>query len=183
MVDPMDGYWVNCDLDLWPHTWHWPSIFQGHISKKLYQRNCYLIDVKQNESKSVRYWADCMVLPFDHTHDLGLVVSRSKFEIALFDEWGWIKFWNNPLWGMGVDALIDIERKGCESMNHDHDCDLWVTMVVWVDVPYSDWGGFRRLRAVDISSWPSFLLTRPSPKVLTSGQKYLTNTTVITEAL
>ena len=28
-----------------------------------------------------------MVLLFDHTHDLDLVVSRSKFEIALFEEW------------------------------------------------------------------------------------------------
>ena len=27
-----------------------------------------------------------------------------------------------------------------------------VTMVGWVDVPYSDWGDFRRRRAVDISS-------------------------------
>ena len=33
-----------------------------------------MIDVKQKESKSVRYWADSMVLPFDHTHDLDLVV-------------------------------------------------------------------------------------------------------------
>ena len=39
------------------------------------------IDVKQKKSKSVRYWADCIVLPFDHTHDLDLV---GKFEIALF---------------------------------------------------------------------------------------------------
>ena len=44
-----------------------------------------LIDVKQKESKSIRYWADCMFFPFDHTHDL--VVSKSKFEIALFEEW------------------------------------------------------------------------------------------------
>ena len=53
---------------------------------------------------------------------------------------------------MGVGALIDTERKGCESIIHDHDCDLWVTMVGWVYVPYSDWGDFRRRRAVDISS-------------------------------
>ena len=33
--------------------------------------------------------------------------------------------------------LIDMERKGCESIIHDHDCDLWVIMVGWVDVPYS----------------------------------------------
>ena len=45
-----------------------------------------------------------------------------------------------------------MERKGCESIIHDHDCDLWETMVGWVDVPYSDWGDFRRRRAVDISS-------------------------------
>ena len=32
-----------------------------------------------------------MVLPFDHTHDFDLVVSRSKFEIASFEEWeGWL---------------------------------------------------------------------------------------------
>ena len=46
-----------------------------------------------------------------------------------------------------------MEWKGCESIIHDHDCDLWVTMVGWVDVPYSDWGDFRRRRAVDISSF------------------------------
>ena len=28
-----------------------------------------------------------------------------------------------------------------------------VTMVGWADVPDSDWGDFRRQRAVDISSW------------------------------
>ena len=26
-------------------------------------------------------------------------------------------------------------------------------MVGWVDVPYSDWGDFKRRRAVDISSY------------------------------
>ena len=45
-----------------------------------------------------------------------------------------------------------MERKGCGSIIHDHDCDLTVTMVGWVDVPYSDWGDFRRRRAVDLSS-------------------------------
>ena len=50
-----------------------------------------------------------------------------------------------------------MEWKGCESIIHDHDCDLWVTMVGWVDVPYSDWGDFRRRRAADISSYNQFL--------------------------
>ena len=47
-------------------------------------------------------------------------------------------------------TLIEKERKGCESIIHDRDCDLWVTMVGWVDVPYSDWGDFRRWHTVDI---------------------------------
>ena len=70
--------------------------------------------MKQKESKSIRYWADCIILPFDYTHDTDLVVSRSKFEIALFEEWG--------------GGLIDMEQKGCEAINHDHDHHLWVTM-------------------------------------------------------
>ena len=36
---------------------------------------------------------------------------------------------------MGVGAMIDTERKGCELIIHDHDRDLRVTMLVWVDVP------------------------------------------------
>ena len=77
-----------CDLDLWPHPWPWPFYFQGKISKQLYLLYCYLIDVKLKESKSVRYWTDCMTLHFDHIHDIDLVVSRSKYEIAIFKEWG-----------------------------------------------------------------------------------------------
>ena len=61
---------------------------------------------------------------------------------------------------MRVEVLIDMERKGCESIVHDHDCDLGVTMVGWVDVPYSDWGDFRRRRAVDISSLISLLFVK-----------------------
>ena len=52
-----------------------------------------------------------------------------------------------------MGALVDTERKGSESIIHDRDCDIWVIMVGWVDVPYSDWGDFRRRRAVDISSF------------------------------
>ena len=68
--------------------------------------------------------------------------------------WPWtcsfkVKVWYSLIWGMG---LIDMKWKGCESIIHDHDHELWVTMVGWVDVPYSDWGDFRRRRAIDISS-------------------------------
>ena len=65
-----------------------------------------------------------------------------------------VKVWNNLIWGKG--GLIDMDRKGCELIIHDHDRDLWVTLVGWVDVPYSDWGDFRRRRAVDISSFLQF---------------------------
>ena len=61
-----------CDLDLWPHPWTWPWIFQG------------LIDVKRKGSESVRYWAGHMAWPVEHTHDLN--VSKLKFEIALPQE-------------------------------------------------------------------------------------------------
>ena len=65
----------------------------------------------------------------------------------------WTHPWSWP-WSFKVNIweLIDMEGKGCESIFRDHECDLWVTMVGWVDVPDSDWGDFRRRRAVDISS-------------------------------
>ena len=50
------------------------------------KQNYCLIDVKRKRSETVRYWADYMTLPFEHTHDLDLEVSRSKFEIALSHE-------------------------------------------------------------------------------------------------
>ena len=59
-----------------------------------------------------------MVLPFDHTHDLDLVVSWSKFEIALFEEW------RGGGGGGGGVVLIDMERNGWELIIHDHDRDL-----------------------------------------------------------
>ena len=54
---------------------------------------------------------------------------------------------------LGMGGLIHIERKGCELIVHDH--DLWVTIVLWVDVQDSDRDGFRRRRAVDISGFKS----------------------------
>ena len=45
----------------------------------------------------------------------------------------WVKIWNSLIWGMR--GLIDMVWKGCESITHNHDCDLLVTMVGWGDVP------------------------------------------------
>ena len=79
-----------------------------------------------------------MTLPFDYTHDLdlGVEISRSESEIALSHEWDGQLTWNekdasHPF----LTMILTI-----------------VTMVGWADVPDSDWGDFRRRRAVDISS-------------------------------
>ena len=76
-----------CDLDLWPHSWPWPW---SNLTKVKFQNSSIsgivgLIYVKWNwkGSELIWYWADCMTLPFDHTHDLDLGVSRSESEIAL----------------------------------------------------------------------------------------------------
>ena len=82
-----------------------------------------------------------MNLPFDHTHDLDLGVSRSESEIALSQEW---------------DGRLTMNEKGVSHpfMTMILTC---VTMVGWADVPDSDRGDFRRRRAVDISSLLSLL--------------------------
>ena len=50
----------------------------GHISRMVGP-----IDVKRKGGASVRSWVNYVTLTFDPTHDLDLLVSRSKFEIAL----------------------------------------------------------------------------------------------------
>ena len=42
---------IICDLDLWPHSWPWPWMFQGQISKLLYLRNCWSdwCEMKRNQ--------------------------------------------------------------------------------------------------------------------------------------
>ena len=59
----------------------------GHISGMVGP-----IDVKRKKGASVGYWVNyvTLTLTFDLTHDLDLVVLRSKFQIALFEEWGLI---------------------------------------------------------------------------------------------
>ena len=61
--------------------WPWPltspmtltfdfsrSNFKIAVSEELLSDRC------ETKRKQIRYWADCMLLPFDHTHDLDLVV-------------------------------------------------------------------------------------------------------------
>ena len=88
---------------------------------------------------AIGYWANYVTLPFDHTHDLGLGFSRSKFEIALSQEWEVWLTWN--------------KREGCESVILDLNRGLWVTMVRWVNVCDSD-----RADKLTLNVWgPSYL--------------------------
>ena len=100
-----------------------------------------LIDVKWKGSKLIWYWADCMTLPLDRTHDLDLGVSRSESEIAISQEWGCRLTLNEK----------DVSHQFMTMMLTS------VTMVWWVDVPDSEQGDFRRRRAVNKSSsfWSS----------------------------
>ena len=82
-----------------------------------------------------------MTLPFDHTHDLDLGVSRSKSEIALSQEWDGRLTWNEKDVSHSFMTMILTS----------------VTMVGWADVPDSD---FRSRRSVDISSY-SYFYPRP----------------------
>ena len=77
----------------------------GHISGMVGP-----IDMKRKGGALVGYWVNYVTLTFDLTHDLDLVVSRSKFEIALFEEWGadwhgmkgmWVDHSWPWLWPMG----------------------------------------------------------------------------------
>ena len=55
----------------------------GHISGMVGP-----IDVKRIGGALVGFWVNRVTLTFDLTHDLDLVVSRSTFEIALFEKKG-----------------------------------------------------------------------------------------------
>ena len=152
MVGPIDvkrkggasvGYWVTYvtltfDLTRDLYLCFFKVKFKIAVSQELLSDRC-----ETKRSKWIRYWAGCMVLPFDHTHDLNLVVSRSIYEIALFEEGG----------GGGGGGGADWH--GTKGMWVDHSWPwLWPlgNHGGWVDVPHSDWCDFRHWRAVDISS-------------------------------
>ena len=139
------GYWVNYvtstlylipDLDLW----FFKVKFQIAVFQELLSNWC---ETKRKQISYILGWL---------------------YGVALWPHpwpWPWsfkVKVWNSLIWGMG--GLIDMEWGGCESIIHDHDHDLWVTMVGGVvDVPdLSDWGDFRRRRAVDTCSWYPWLV-------------------------
>ena len=71
-----------------------------------------------------------MSLPFDHTHDLDLQISRwEQLEITLSQELGG---------GGGGGGVVDMEQKGCELSIHDHVIGFCVTIVGSVVVSDND---------------------------------------------
>ena len=151
MVGPIDvkrkgsalvGYWVQYvtwltfelthDLDL--------ECFKVKFRNSSISGIVGLIDVKWKGSELMWYWADCMTLPFDHTHDLDLGVSMSESEIALSQESGGRLTWNEKDLSHPFMTMIFTS----------------VTMVGWADVPDSDRCDFRHRCAVDISSLHCF---------------------------
>ena len=143
MVGPMDvkrkggalvGYWVNyvtlifdlsCDLDLW-------------FFKVIFQISCIsgiVIWLMWNKKKANQLDTGLTVwsCPWPHPWPWPSSFSRSKFEIALFEA-----DWHGT-------------PKGCESIIHDHDRKVWVTMVRWVNAPCCDWGDFRHRHTINIS--------------------------------
>ena len=135
-------------LDTWWNLWHRPltstitltfDFFQGQISKELYLRSCYLIVVKQKEIKLIRYWAYPWSCPLTTSMTLTLKFKGESLK--------------QPYARNGGGRLIDMERKGCESIIHNCDRDLWVIMLGWVDVPDGDGDDFKCCNAVNISSF------------------------------
>ena len=136
-------------LDTGHNMWPWPLTFDlthdldlGCFKVKFRNSSFSgifgLIDVEWKRSELMWYWADCMTLPFDHTHDfdIGVEISRSESEIALSQE---------------CDSRLTLNEK---DVSHPFITMILtsVTMLGWADVPDNDWGDFRRRRAVDISS-------------------------------
>ena len=115
-------HWLDTGYNMWP--WSLTSFMT------------LTLDVSRSNFKGnelIWYWADCITLPFGHTHVLDLGVSRSESEIDLL---GGRLTWNEK----------DL-RHPCMTMILTS-----VTIVGWADVPDSDRGDFRRPRAVNIYS-------------------------------
>ena len=144
MVGPIDvkrkgsalvGYWVQY-MTLTFDLIHDLGCFKVKFRNSSISGIVGLIDVKSKGSELIWYWADCMTLPFVPTHDLDLGVSNSESEITLSQE-------------SGGQLTMNENDVGHPFMTMILTC---VTMVRGADVPDSDWGDFRRRRAVDMSS-------------------------------
>ena len=134
---------LNTGYNMWP----WPLTSLGTLTLDISMSN-FEIALSQkllgwlmwNEKRgeSIWYWADCMTLAFDNTHnlDLRVKISRSESEIALFREWDGRLTWKEKDLSHPFMTMILTS----------------VTMIGCADVPDNDWGDFKRRRAVDIAS-------------------------------
>ena len=81
--------------------WPWPWVPQDQISNQLYLRHCWSDWCEMKRELINRILG--RLYDFDHTHDIGLGVSWSEFEIALSQEWeddwhGTKRMWVIYLW-------------------------------------------------------------------------------------
>ena len=113
-IDWSDWCETKSKCDTGHNMWPWPltslmtltlDVSRSNFEIALSQELLVWLIWNEDGSELKWYWADCMTLPFDHTHDLdlGVEIWRSQSEIALSQEWD--------------------GRKGCESSIHDHDID------------------------------------------------------------
>ena len=93
---------IICNLDLWPHLWPSPWMFQGQILKYLYLRNCWSDWCETNRILGRLY--DLAFWPYTWPWPWSLKVRVSN---SLTSGTGW---------------PIDMERKRCE-LSIDHDID------------------------------------------------------------
>ena len=93
-----------------------------------------------------------MTLPFDHTHDLDLWVSRSESGKVLSQEWGgrwcdWCEMKRNELILYWADCMT-------LPFDHTHDLDLWVSRSESGKALSQEWGGRLTINEKDVShSW------------------------------
>ena len=158
MSNEKEVHWLDTGYNIWPSPLTSLMTLTLGVSRSDFEialspELLVWLNVKWKGRELIWFWADCMTLPFDHTHDLDLGVLRSESEIILTQEWG---------------GRLTMNEKDVSHpfMTMILTC---VTMVMWADVPDSDGSEFRRRRAVDISS----LLLAKVEKFRNSTHKFL----------
>ena len=91
MLNEKEARQLDTGSTMWPRSLTSPMTLTVKFSRSNFERALSgivgLIDVEQKGSKSIGCWTNYVTFPFNHTHDLGHKISRSKFEIALSREW------------------------------------------------------------------------------------------------
>ena len=93
------------DLDLLPSPWPWSWIFKVKFWNSYIPWPGCPIDGERIGCESVWCWTHYMALTFDPTHELDLGLSRSKFEIVVFQEWMGSDLIESFEWGYEYKAV------------------------------------------------------------------------------